>query len=110
MRMEEKLEVYRFKLRVAERKGKEPKVMKLQAKIERLRKHLAGEGTGAAGDAGELDVSLSESESDSEVEAPVRRHREGAGGAGRISEDPNSYTFFLEADTTASVGISVLLV
>ncbi|CAN0436504.1 unnamed protein product, partial [Ectocarpus sp. 12 AP-2014] len=51
-RMEEKLEHYQFKLRIAERKGREAKVAKMHKKIDRMRRQLAGETLGS-GDEGE---------------------------------------------------------
>lgn len=41
-----------FKLRIAERKGREAKVAKMHKKIDRLRRQLAGENLGS-GDEGE---------------------------------------------------------
>lgn len=51
-RPQEKLEHYQFKLRIAERKGREAKVAKMHKKIDRMRRQLAGETLGS-GDEGE---------------------------------------------------------
>lgn len=51
--MQEKLEHYLFKLRIAERKGREAKVAKMQKKIDRMRRQLAGETVGGSGDDGD---------------------------------------------------------
>ncbi|CAM9221923.1 unnamed protein product, partial [Scytosiphon promiscuus] len=75
-RMEEKLEHYQFKLRIAERKGREGKVAKMHKKIDRMRRQLAGETLGS-GDEGE-ETGMSESESDSDAELQLRQ-RTGAG-------------------------------
>lgn len=53
---QEKLEQYLFKLRIAERKGREAKVAKMHKKIDRMRRQLSGESLGS-GDEGE-EVSL----------------------------------------------------
>lgn len=52
LHLQEKLEQYLFKLRIAERKGRESKVAKMHKKIDRLRRRLAGETVGS-GDEGE---------------------------------------------------------
>lgn len=49
---QEKLEQYLFKLRIAERKGREAKVAKMHKKIDRMRRQLSGESIGS-GDEGE---------------------------------------------------------
>lgn len=49
---QEKLEQYLFKLRIAERKGREAKVAKMHKKIDRMRRQLSGESLGS-GDEGE---------------------------------------------------------
>lgn len=49
-REQEKLEHYHFKLRIAERKHREAKAAKINKKIGRLRRQLAGEALDSSGE------------------------------------------------------------
>ncbi|CAM9517830.1 unnamed protein product, partial [Pylaiella littoralis] len=115
-RMEEKLEHYQFKLRIAERKGREAKVAKMYKKIDRMRRQLAGESLGS--DEGE-ETGMSESESDSDAELQLRQRTGagwgadggGAGGVGggirRNSGGIGRLELSLDGDSEVAVGITV---
>ncbi len=96
--MEDKLEHYLLKLRIAERKGKISKVSKLRSRVDLLVRRLNGEDLEQTGD----DVSESESDSDAEI-TRIK-------GNSDHSSVSNMATFILEAACTVSISMSLAFI
>ncbi|KAG5179043.1 hypothetical protein JKP88DRAFT_350052 [Tribonema minus] len=107
---QEKLEQYSFKLRIAERKGRDQKATKLLAKIEKIRHKLDGTADDQAGDDID-DMSMSESESDSDADgrltmSAAAQRRLSINAPDRAKQ--NGLTFSLDADSVATITVSVM--
>ncbi len=101
--MEDKLELYLFKLRIAERKGKIAKVSKLRSKVDRLVRRLNGEDLGQAGD----DASESESDSDADI---TRIKGNNPSSSDHSSGVSNMATFVLEPACIVSICVSLAFI
>ncbi|CAM9214516.1 unnamed protein product, partial [Phaeothamnion confervicola] len=110
--LEEKLEQYSFKLRIAERKGRDKKALRLVSKINKVRRLLqvgrafrdgltngGGGGGGGSGAGGKDGEALGNG---ADVEAGAT-----CGGA---NHNRNAITFSLEADSVATVGVQLSFV
>ncbi len=97
--IEDKLEHYRLKLRIAERKGKTSKVSKLRSRVDLLVRRLNGEDLGQTGD----DISECESDSDADTITRIK-------GNSEDSSVSSMATFVLEAQCTVSIFVSLAFI